>query len=54
MELVGAFLNIMNQLKVVTNVLTLHAKSYVLPTECVCFVWISEQTVIISLYRVNL
>jgi len=26
---------------------------YVLPTQCICFVWISEQTVIISLYSIN-
>jgi hypothetical protein len=34
--------------------LTLHVKSYVLPTECVCFVWISEQMEIVSLYSINL
>ena len=26
---------------------------YVLPTQCMCFVWISEQTAIISLYNIN-
>ena len=26
---------------------------YVLPTQCICFVWISEQTAIISLYCIN-
>jgi len=26
---------------------------YVLPTQCTCFVWISEQTAIISLYNIN-
>ena len=26
---------------------------YVLPTQCMCFVWISEQTAIISVYRFN-
>jgi len=26
---------------------------YVLPTHCMCFVWISEQTAIISLYNIN-
>jgi len=26
---------------------------YVLPTQCICFVWISEQTAIISLYSIN-
>jgi hypothetical protein len=28
-------------------------KFYVLPTLCLCFVWISEQTAIISLYSIN-
>jgi len=26
---------------------------YVLPTQCICFVWISEQIAIISLYSIN-
>jgi hypothetical protein len=26
---------------------------HVLPTQCICFVWISEQTAIISLYSIN-
>jgi hypothetical protein len=26
---------------------------YVLPTQCICFVWIWEQTEIISLYSIN-
>jgi hypothetical protein len=28
-------------------------KFYVLPTQCIWFVWISEQTAIISLYSIN-
>jgi hypothetical protein len=31
-----------------------HKKLYVLPTQCImCFVWISEQTAIISLHSIN-
>jgi len=26
---------------------------YVLPTHCMCFVWITEQTAIISLHSIN-
>jgi hypothetical protein len=35
-----------------TTRFTVH-KFYVLPTQCMCFVWISEQTAIISLYSIN-
>ena len=31
----------------------LYIQFYVLPTHCMCFVWISEQTAIISLYSIN-
>ena len=56
MELLGVFLSISWLLVEggYTHMLTLHVKSYVLPTECMCFVWISEQTAIISLYSINL
>ena len=37
---------------VCTSIFNTH-KFYVLPTQCMCFVWIWEQTAIISLYSIN-